>query len=209
MNIIRSEDFKVLFKTDSSSKGKGIHFLEKEKLKIAHLEHLGNGVIQKYINQHSFFKDISPNSVATLRITSVINDDGEITVNASYLRVGRISDTHVKSSSHIRIPVNIITGELDSFGYTTNWLKINEHPDTKFIFQNKKIPNFDKFISTALKLHKMIPFTRCIGWDMIINTDNEIQVMEWNGSHNDIKFSEATQGPCFSNLGWEELWKNN
>ena len=53
----------------------------------------------------------------------------------------------------------------------------------------------------------MVPFARSIGWDMIVDNNNEIQVMEWNGSHNDIKFSEATQGPCFSNLGWEKLWK--
>jgi len=209
LNTIQNENFKVLFKTDSSSKGKGVHFLEKNRLKIDDLEFLGNGVLQKYINQHSFFKDISPNSVATLRITSVIDNKGEVTVKASYLRVGRISDTHVKSSSHIRIPINITTGVLDSFGYTTNWLRINEHPDTKYIFKNKIIPHFNKFISTVLKLHKMVPFTRCIGWDMIIDTDNEIKVMEWNGAHNDIKFSEATQGPCFSNLGWEQLWKND
>jgi hypothetical protein len=31
--------------------------------------------------------------------------------------------------------------------------------------------------------------------------------MEWNGTYNDIKFSEATQGPCFADLGWERLWK--
>ena len=55
----------------------------------------------------------------------------------------------------------------------------------------------------------MVPFAICIGWDMIIDTNNEIQIMEWNGSHNDIKFSEATQGPCFSNLGWDKLWKKN
>lgn len=209
LNTIHSENYKLLYKTDSSSKGKGVHFLEKENLKIDNLELLGNVVIQRYINQHSFFQDISPNSVATLRITSVMNNNGEVTVNASYLRMGGISDTHVKSSSHIRIPINIITGELDRYGYTTNWLRINEHPDTKFIFENKRIPNFNKFIATTVKLHKMVPFTRCIGWDMTIDTDNEIQVMEWNGSHNDIKFSEATQGPSFSNLGWEELWKNN
>ena len=207
MNIVRDEDFKLLYKTDSSSQGKGVYVLKKENLKIEDLEFLGNGVMQRYINQHSFFQDISPNSVATFRITSVINNNGEVTINACYLRVGRNSDTHVKSNSHIRIPVNVTTGELDKFGYTTNWLRINEHPDTKFIFKNRIIPHFDEFLTTTVKLHKMVPFARCIGWDMIIDTNNEIQVMEWNGSHNDIKFSEATQGPCFSNLGWEELWK--
>lgn len=209
LNIISNEDSMLLFKTDNSSQGKGVHFLKKEDLTIEYLESLGNGVLQRYINQHPFFREISPNSVATVRITSVINNRGEVSINACYLRVGRNFDTHVKSSSHIRIPINLITGELDEYGYSTKWLKINEHPDTKFIFKDKKIPHFDKFLSTAIKFHKMVPFAICIGWDMIIDTNNEIQIMEWNGSHNDIKFSEATQGPCFSNLGWDKLRKKN
>lgn len=205
VKILNTKDSLFLFKTDNSCQGKGVHFLKKENFTIDFLESLGNGVIQRYIDQHPFFQDISPNSVATIRITSVINNHGEVSINACYLRVGRNFDTHVKSSSHIRIPVNLTTGALDEHGYSTKWLQIKEHPDTKFIFHHKKIPHFEKFLSTAIELHKMAPFAICIGWDMIIDTHNDIQIMEWNGAHNDIKFSEATQGPCFSNLGWEKL----
>ena len=60
-----------------------------------------------------------------------------------------------------------------------------------------------------MELHRSIPFVRSIGWDLIIDINDTVKVMEWNGYHNDIKFSEATQGPCFSDLGWEKLWKEN
>jgi len=202
-----NENIELLYKTDNSKRGKGIHILKRNNFNIEKLELLGNGVLKKYINQHTFFQDITPNSVATVRMTSVINDKGIVTVKACYLRVGRNSDTHVKSSSQIRIPVNISNGVLDKYGYTTNWLQIDKHPDTNFLFESKQIPDFNKFVDTTTNLHKMVPFTRTIGWDMIIDVNNEVKVMEWNGGHNDIKFSEATQGPCFSNLGWEKLWK--
>ena len=208
-DIAINNNEKLVYKIDSSSQGKGVHILKKNSFNIEKLELLGNGVLQKHINQHAFFQDITPSSVATVRITSVINDKGIVSVKACYLRVGRNSDTFVKSSSNIRIPVNISTGTLDKYGCTTNWLQIDKHPDTNFLFEHKQIPDFNKFIDTTIKLHKMVPFTRIIGWDMIIDVNNNVQVMEWNGSHNDIKFSEATQGPCFSNLGWEELWKKN
>ena len=149
-----------------------------------------------------------PNSVATIRITSVVNDQGTISARCSYLRVGNQSDTHIKSASHIRIPINIANGTLDKYGYTANWIQIESHPDTNFLFDNKKIPNFKKCIDIALKLHKAIPFARTIGWDMIVDECNNVIIMEWNGCHNDIKFSEATQGPCFSDLNWEKLLKN-
>lgn len=207
IEIAFKESEKLLYKIDDSLQGRGVYVIEKNNFNIEKLKLLGNGVLQKYINQHSFFQDIIPNSVATLRITSVINDNGIISVRACYLRVGRSLDTHVKSASHIRIPVSISNGFLNKFGYTTDWIQTESHPDTKFIFENKQVPFLSKCIETAINLHKMVPFTRTIGWDMIINVDNNVQVMEWNGSHNDIKFSEATQGPCFSDLGWEKLWK--
>jgi hypothetical protein len=207
--IANNENKKLVYKIDNSLQGRGVHFFEKGNFKIEKLKSLGNGVLQRFINQHPFFNEIVPNSVATVRITSYINEKGIVEVRACYLRVGRSSDTHVKSASHIRIPVNISTGALDKYGYTTNWLQIEKHPDTDFSFEFKQIPYFEKFIEATKDLHKKVPFTRSIGWDMTMDDQNNVQVMEWNGTHNDIKFSEATQGPCYADLGWSELWKKS
>lgn len=48
---------------------------------------------------------------------------------------------------------------------------------------------------------------RCIGWDVTLDDQENVRIMdmEWNAGHNDIKFSEATQGPCFSDLHREWL----
>jgi hypothetical protein len=53
----------------------------------------------------------------------------------------------------------------------------------------------------------MVPFTSIIGWDVAVDENHNVKVMEWNGDHNDIKFSEATQGACFSDRGWESSGK--
>ncbi len=103
--------------------------------------------------------------------------------------MARSVDTHVKSSSHIRISVNLKTGELDALGYLTTWLTVDKHPDTGIAFAGRRIPNFDNCISTALELYRLIPYVRCVGWDMVVDKDNEVKVMEWNSGHNDIKFS--------------------
>lgn len=208
-NIIFAQNSKLVYKIDSSLQGKGVFFLEEDNFNIEDIKKLGNGVFQKYIKQHSFFHDIMPNSVVTLRVTSIIDNKGAVTVNACFLRAGRKADTHVKSSSQIKVSVDPTTGRLHKYGYTTDWLEIEKHPDTGFLFENKQIPEFQKIIDTAVNLHKKVPFTRTIGWDMTVDIDNNVKVMEWNGGHNGIKFTEATQGPSFSNLGWENLWKEN
>ncbi len=110
------------------------------------------------------------------------------------------------SSSSVSVPLNINTGELNSKGYM-NWVEVDAHPDSNTSFQNKTIPNFNKCIDKALKMHRVIPFVGCIGWDLTVDNLEEIQLIEWNGINNDIKLSEATTGPCFKNLDWENLWK--
>jgi len=148
-----------------------------------------------------------PNPVSTLRITSVIENSGKVSCRAVYLRVGRTEDTHVKSSTAIKVPIDLITGRLCEKGYFPNWHSINYHPDTKVEFAGREIPEFNKCIEYIIKTPQSIPFCRSVGWDLIIDENEEIQFIEWNGDHNDIKFTEATQGPCFADMGWEKLWR--
>jgi len=195
----------IVYKVDNSLQGKGVLFFEKSNFDIEKVYKLGNGVFQEYIKQHSFFDRFMNNSVATIRITTVVENSGDITVRASYLRIGRTNDSHVQSDSHIRIPISIQNGELDEYGYMSDWKRTIQHPDSMTKFKGAAIPFYSKCLSTAISLHKLMPFTRSVGWDMIIDKDNNVKLMEWNGYHNDIKFSEATQGPCFSDLGWDKI----
>lgn len=98
-------------------------------------------------------------------------------------------------------------GTFDSVGYTPDWLEITEHPDNGFVFKDQIIPCFDKCVKTVLSLHKKAPFTQIIGWDLIVDKNDSVKIIEWNGWHGDIKFTEATQGPNFIGFGYENLWK--
>ena len=198
---------KVVYKLNNSAQGMGILVFEKKFFDYKAIKRLGDGVFQKYICQNSFFNEIMPNSVSTIRILTVITNKGEASVRSAYLRVGRSQDSHVKSNSQISIPINLDNGDLNYLGYSKAWFTIDCHPDTGFIFENKKIPNFKLILNKALELQKSMSFVKCIGWDMIIDNVGDVQVMEWNGFHTGIALAEFTQGPCFKDLGWENLWK--
>jgi hypothetical protein len=204
-NFLFKNAEKIVFKVDNSQQGTGIFFFERRSFDIEKIKLLGNGVFQSYLVQHKFFDDFSPNSVATLRMTTVVDDGGGISLRACYLRLGRIDDTHIQSKSNIRVPVDLSSGEFSSEGYLPNWLTVKEHPDSKIRFSGCYIPAFAQCVSTVLDLHKKAPFARCIGWDVTIDSDEDVRLIEWNGAHNDIKFTEATQGPCFADLGWDRL----
>lgn len=199
---------KVIYKLDNSLQGKGIYFFDKDNFNASEIQKLGNGLFQNYISQHDSLAAFSDSSVSTLRITTTSSDEGDISIRASYLRLGGEGDTYIKSSTHIRVPVNLANGLLNNIGYTTQWREIKHHPSSNKKFEGFYYPNFLEACLLVKKLHKKVPYVRCIGWDIAVNQEGTPMVMEWNGKHNDIKFSEATQGPCFADLGWERLRNN-
>ncbi|MCI5078605.1 sugar-transfer associated ATP-grasp domain-containing protein [Oricola sp.] len=200
-----SDRDRVVFKEDDSARGKGIHFFGPEDLRAPDADRLGNGVFQKLIRQHAFFEDFTASSVATLRLTSVVDPRGVASVRAAYLRFGRTGDTHVKFGTSVSIPVDVATGELGAFGYLPNWRRTDRHPDSGVEFANRMIPGYSQCVEIATRLQARFPYAYCIGWDFTIDQAGEPQILEWNGGHNGVKFTEATQGPGFGDLQWENI----
>ncbi len=205
LDLLFKSNKKIVYKIENSLQGKGIYFFTRENFEFDAIKKLGNGVFQNYIEQHDFFSEFTNLSVATIRLTSVCDNSGKVSVRSAYLRIGKDRDTHVKSASAIKVPIHLEKGELSKYGYLPNWTSTEKHPNSKIIFENKKIPKFSNCISEVTKMHNQIPFVRCIGWDIIVDSSDKIRLIEWNGQHNDIKFGEATQGPCFKGLFWEKL----
>jgi hypothetical protein len=199
----------VVFKSDSSGQGKGVVCFEAQSFEAAMVQSLGNGVFQHYIKQHRVFEEVMPDSAATIRITSVLDDQGDTSVRACFVGFGRSGETNMRSATITQVPVNTSTGELDPVGYLRNWHRTDRHPDTQVVFANRQIPGFEKCLAAALDLHKLVPYDRCIGWDMTVDKDENVQVLEWNGNHNGIKTSEPVQGPGFKDMGWEKLWNKH
>jgi hypothetical protein len=142
-------------------------------------------------------------------VTTVVQDDAHVSCRAAYLRIPRATETHVKSKTAIKVVLDVTNGRFHDEGYLPNWVSIDTHPDTKQPFKNQVVPNFGACLDACRSLHNKLPFARAVGWDLIVDENEEVVMMEWNGEHNDIKFSEAAAGPCFADLGWQDLWKHN
>lgn len=195
---------RIVFKQDSSLQGIGVHIFDSDTFDINEISKLGNGVFQEYINQHLSLSVFEPGCLATIRITTTCHN-GVVKVRGSFLRLGRLGDTHVKATSSIKVPIDISTGRLNTEGFSPKLERSLHHPDSKIPFAGTVIPAFDKAIAYVQELHSKVPFIGCLGWDLAIDRECKIWLLEWNGEHNDIKFMEATQGPMFADLEWESL----
>lgn len=198
---------RVVFKADGSDQGRGVKILDRDRFTQT-ADALPDGVVQPYIDQHEVFAEVASRSAGTLRMTSVVEPDGRIAVRAAFMRFGRDTDEYVSGDSEIIVPLSSDSGAFGRLGYTMDWLEIERHPDSGFVFAGNEVPNYAACCETVERLHRRLPVVPVIGWDLTVARDGSVQVFEWNSGHSDIKFSEATSGPCFEGLGWELLGRN-
>lgn len=198
---------KAVFKLEKTGRGENFEEILPETLDAEKYRRSPNGVFQKYVRQHPFFDAMTTGSATTLRLTTAIDRIGDVAVRAAYLRIARQEDRNVKSRSALRAAVDLRTGRLAEAAYLPDWTRVERHPDNGFTFSGAEIPALREAMVLVVALHRSFPQISCIGWDICIDVDGVPQILEWNTSHNDIKFSEAFTGPCFADLGWERLWK--
>lgn len=203
--ILFSDCNRVIFKADQSLKGLGIHIFDRNNFNTEDFKVLGNGIFQKYVDQHPLFDEYTPKSVATIRILTAINGEGKVSTRGSYLRLAAEHDTHVQSATAAIIPIDLATGVLSETGYMPSWTTLHSHPGSQKSFANVKLPNFRNCVDIVTSLHLKVPFVGCIGWDVTVDKEGQVVVLEWNGMYPGIAFIEATQGPCFVDLGWERF----
>ncbi len=201
LRALRAGD--IVFKGDDSQRGLGVRvFGPGDAIDFGSLP---NGVFQPRIRQHDELAALGGAAVVTLRLTTVIEPDGRAGLRAAFIRFGRAGEDHVGSATHICASVALSSGEIPDTALLPSWLPVDRHPDTGMAFAGRKVPAFADCARVALALQEKVPFVPCVGWDFAVDREGTPVLMEWNGGHNGIKFSEATAGPCFTGLGWEAL----
>jgi Sugar-transfer associated ATP-grasp len=206
VEVLFGKGDRVIFKSDSSQSGIGVAVLDRVGFDPGRVRNLGAGIFQTFIHQHELFQRLgnSP-AVATLRLTTAADEAGQISLRSCYLRFGQGDNAFLLSSYEVNAVIDRVTGDLSPIGYLPSWLRIDRHPNSDLPFAGQRVPNFQECVAVALRCHARMPFVRCIGWDMTVDNEGAVKIMEWNGGHNGIKFGESTQGPCFADLGWHRL----
>lgn len=201
--FLRDRAETLVIKADRSGFGRGILFMKTQALDLDLLRSIGNGVIQARITQHEAFEQFGVPSLATLRIGTAIGEDGQPSVRTCYLKLGRAKDTHVIANNQVRVAIDWTDGSLSGEGYLSNWQPVDGHPDTQVAFAGRTVPNISGCVSTVLDLHGRLPLPRYLSWDVVVDAAGAVRVLEWEGGV--VNFGEATQGPCFADLGWDQL----
>lgn len=198
----------VVVKLDRSKRGNGIFFIDVSDLEVERLQAAGDLVLQRRVRQHASFDQFLSGPVSTLRLTTVVDDHGGAHLRSAMLRLPLFGQTHVMTVPGLQVAVELRTGYLLESGLGSDWRCHSTHPDSGFLFSGFQIPNFAACREAVLLLHSKVPFLHCVGWDMAVDEQGAPVLLEVNAKHNGITFAEATTGPCFSGLRWEQLWQS-
>lgn len=192
----------ICVKTEQSSKGRGVRLLDRESFRLEEVEALGPLVAQRVIRQSEALEAIFPGAVTTIRVTTAKLPGARPVMLFSNLRMGRGAARKVTLGS-LKVPIVDGSGSVGPIASDSDWRQYRAHPDTGFRFEGATIPGFAQLRDDCLALHDRLPQFGLVGWDVTIDRDGHMQLLELNTGHPGIKFAEATVGPCLGALHLE------
>jgi hypothetical protein len=197
----------VFLKQDNTSGGGGVVRLDPMEFSSVDFNQLGNFVIQAPIEPHYFFKRLCPANVPSIRITTYKPAQQQAVLVQAGIRLGLQGNKSVLGDDCITVAVRIQDGGLHDFGFSKKWEFLYQHTETGISFSGLHLPKFKEMSTLCETLHDRNPAFGLIAWDVVVDNQNQIKIMEWNTVTPTYSMDEAAIGPLFKGLGFEKLWK--
>lgn len=157
-------------------------------------------IVQKIIEQHKDIAAVHPESVNTVRICSILMDDG-VYILSSCLRMGT-GASRVDNVTAGGISCGIKNdGTLDEFSYTYyTGERAKSHPNSGVTYSEFKVPSYEKAVELVKRAHPLIGHFRLVSWDIAIDETGEAMLIEANMRKGGINLHQFDNGPLFGEL---------
>ena len=141
------------------------------------LKEEGFGLIEEPLTQHPKINELNPSSINTIRVATLVDDEGIPHVMFTFIRTG-VKGSYVDNSTSggLNVLINkngVITKPAmrDKTGEM-----FSEHPDTHVSFIGFEIPFFKEAIELCKKKASVVEGIRYVGWDVCITPNGPVFV---------------------------------
>lgn len=194
--ILAKEPEIVVKMATSSEGGKGVFFTKGTELSKVESRIKDDIVIQRPLKQHEAYNAINASSVNTVRLISLLSEDG-VKIYSSILRMG-INGSRVDNASSGGITCGITKdGKLKKYAYKVNGQRYEKHMDSGVVFEGYELPGYQKCWEAVPQLHVQVPRFRLVSWDFAIDPDGEPVLIEANLHYGELDFHQLNNGPIF------------
>lgn len=134
-------------------------------------------LVEECLKQHEEMSRLYPNSINTIRVVTVLDNNNEAHVMYTYVRMGvggSYVDNVTSGGCYAMIEPNgvIMTPALaDKTGEF-----FDMHPDTKTVFKGFEIPYYKEVVEFCKKAAHVEPHVRYIGWDVCVTPTGPVFV---------------------------------
>ncbi|WP_201618893.1 sugar-transfer associated ATP-grasp domain-containing protein [Psychrobacter maritimus] len=193
-------EFPIVIKPSKDSYGGAdIYFVKNmDSIKKVINQH-SNLVVQEKINQSELINLFNPDSVNTVRVCLYKDVYGKTHVLNTSIRMGK--DGSLDNETAGGIVCNIKpTGFLNEYAVDKYGAKYLSHPNSNFIFKNKKFPLYKELKDISKEVVQEIVGARLISLDMALDSNNSWRCIEVNLFGQTIRFAQYAGEPFFGEL---------
>lgn len=183
LKLIKEVDSFIIKPSVETLQGKGVKKINSNTIhNCADLQTLFDEIgqdfiLQKIVRQHPEIERLNATSLNTCRVTSIlINGNFQTSTN---IKIGKLNS--IKDNWNSSYFVNIDkSGMFAEFGYDYHLNKVYK-TDNGIPFKGLQMPYYDKMLSFVELMHRSL-FPQCgvIGWDITIDNNGEVSVVELN-----------------------------
>ena len=137
-------------------------------------------VVEEYFVNHEKIREVYPLSLNTMRMITVIDDEGKPQLFFAAQKFGR--DGRFVDVRGLHAPIDLETGTIKfpfHSGDTTTDDFYTEHPNTGYPLIGFEVPLFEEAKEMILRAAALIPKMRYVGWDVAV-TDRGPVIVEGN-----------------------------
>ncbi len=203
INLVTSESEVIVKPSQESGSGRGIQFYKCGQVKqieaLLNDSNEKNYIVQAIVNQHPLLEQVHPGSLNTIRICSLLLDDG-VHILSSVLRMG-VNKSRIDNvtAGGISAAINA-DGKLDRYAYTYySGERFEKHPQG-LVFDGYQIPSYNLVIEKVKVLAQTIGNFRLVSWDMAVDADGDVILIEANMRKGGINLHQFDNGPLFGDL---------
>lgn len=192
---ISETDFPIVIKPNKESYGgKDIYFVN-HKSEINNIIHKhANLVVQEKLEQSDLINVFNEESINTVRVCIYKDNTGDYHIINTSIRMG--VDGSLDNLSDGGIVCNIKKdARLNEYANDRYAKKFFEHPNSGFVFKDKKFPLYDEMVETSIKVAKDIIGARLISLDMALDDNDRWRCIEINLGGQTILFAQYAGEP--------------
>lgn len=162
-------------------------------------------ILEQSIENVDYIKKLSPSSLNTIRIVTVIDKRGELHIIAALLRMGNgfaVTDNY--HDGGMACPIDVQNSMLCKTAFGMNCKEYDVHPFSEVVFEGYPVPDFSRCLEIIKEVSFYEPEARYVGWDLAV-TPQGIELLEGNiPPGEDITQIATGQGMWYQMLDWNK-----